>query len=250
MSAKNVILQSSKKLILPEEIPADEAIKLGLAFPPRRIGGKRIPAIPAGMGMFAKFGIQVLDKAGKAVAFRNPRTGKMVKKIEGPSHSFTRAMGFFVRGIFQNLDSAANLNETLTVDSGGTYLVRTKSGTWTTNLSVVTGAAKIKFGDSSAALASTQVNLQGLLLGLTTEAACSITLIVEDTTNTIFTVVGQVTNTTGGPFTVQEMGLFPELNSTTGGSNNTTMFLRDLTGSVPVLDTQTIVGTYTFTIAV
>jgi hypothetical protein len=251
MSMKNVILKPSKKLILPEEIPVGEAIRLGLATPPRRVGKIRIPAIPAGMGVFAKFGVQVLDKAGKAVAFRHPKTGKMVKKLEGPSHSFTRAMGFFVRGFMQNLDSAINLNETLTADTGATFLVRLKSsGTMTGAISIVTGAAKIKFGNSAAALASTQTNLQGLLLGLVTEAAVTTTLVVEDTTNTIFTVVGQITNTTGGSFTVEEMGLFPELNSTAGVGSNTTMFLRDLTGPVVVADTQTIVGTYTFTIAV
>lgn len=251
MSMKSVILKTSKKLILPEEIPVGEAIRLGLATPPRRVGNRRIPAIPVGMGVFAKFAVQVLDKAGKAVVFRHPKTGKMVKKIEGPSHSFTRAMAFFVRGFFQNLDSALNLNETLTTDAGATFLVRLKSlNTMTGSIAGVTGLAKIKFGNSSAALATTQTNLQGLLLGLTTEAAVIVTLIVEDTVNTIFTVVGQITNTTGGPFTVQEMGIFPELNNTLGVTNNTTMFLRDLTGAVVVADTQTIVGTYTFTIAV
>lgn len=249
MGMKNVILKPSKKLILPEDIPVGEAIKLGLAIPPRRVGNKRIPAVPAGMGVFAKFGIQVLDKAGKAVAFRNPKTGKMVKKIEGPSHSFTRAMGFFVRGFLQNIDTALNINETLTTDAGAAFLIRLKSGGSST-VSVVTGLAKIKFGNSSAALDSTQTNLQGLLLGLVTEGTVTVTLVVEDTVNTIFTVAGQVTNTTGASFTVEEMGLFPELNSSTATTNNTTMFLRDLTGSVVVLDTQTIVGTYTFTIAV
>lgn len=113
MSQKSVILKPSKKLILPEEIPAAEAVKRGLAIPARRVGKLRLPAIPAGMGVFAKFAVQVLDKAGKPVAFPHPKTGRMVKKVEGPSHSFTRQLGFFMRGFMQNLDSAPNVSVSL-----------------------------------------------------------------------------------------------------------------------------------------
>ena len=63
-------------------------------------------------------------------------------------------------------------------------------------------------------------------------------------------MVGQITNTTGSSFTVQEMGLFPELNDASAVANRTTMMLRDLTGAVVVANGQTIIGTYTFTIAV
>lgn len=248
MSQKSVILKPSKKLILPTEIPTAEALKLGLALPPRRVGKHRLPAIPAGMGVFAKFAVEIIDKSGKKVAFRNPKTGKMVKKLEGPSHSFTRQLGFWMRGFMQNLDSAINVNETLTDDAGATYLVRLKGGSG--NLSVVTGLSKIKFGDSSAALSTTQVNLQGVLLGPTTEGVVAVTLVVEDSVNTIFTVVGQITNGTGGVFNVEEMGLFAELTSNAGITNQTTMMLRDLTGTVPVNNGQTIIGTWTFTIAV
>ena len=249
MSQKSVILKPSKKLILPTEIPTAEALKLGLALPPRKVGKHRLPAIPAGMGVFAKFAVEIIDKAGKKVAFRNPKTGKMVKKLEGPSHSFTRQVGFWMRGFMQNLDSALNLNETLTDDTGATFLVRLKSG-GSGNVSVVTGLSKIKFGDSSAALSTTQVNLQGVLLGPTTEAVVTVTLVVEDSVNTIFTVTGQITNGTGGVFNVEEMGLFAELTSFAAVTNQTTMMLRDLTGTVPVNNGQTIIGTWTLTISV
>ena len=61
---------------------------------------------------------------------------------------------------------------------------------------------------------------------------------------------GSVTNGTGGVFNVEEMGLFAELTSDAAVTNRTTMMLRDLTGTVPVNNGQTIIGTWTFTIAV
>lgn len=247
----NIILTPSKKLILPEEIPVKEAIRLGLANPPRRVGRRMIAVTPVGMGIFAKYAVQVLDKAGKVVPITHPMTGKRVKKVEGPSHSFTRQIGLLLMSMFQNLDSALNQNPTLTDDTGASFIARMISGSLAGgNIAMFTGVPKIKFGNSSAALASTQVNLQGTLLGPTTEAVTTNALTVEDTVQTIFTVTGQITNGTGGSFTVQEMGLFPELNNASNGTNNTTMFLRDLTGAVVVANGQTIIGTYTFTIAV
>ena len=248
---RNVILTPSKKLILPDEIPLSEALKSGLAMPPRRIGRRIIPATPSGMGVFAKYAVTVMDKWGKQVAFRHPVSGKMVKKLEGPSHSFTRNFGQFIRGFLQQLDSALNLNETLTDDAGASFLCRLKSlSTMTGTIGIVSAVSKIKFGNSSAALSTTQINLQGTLLGVTTEATCTVTLTTEDSTQTIFTVAGTITNTSGGSFTVQEMGLFAELGGSTGTTSNTTMMLRDLTGSVVVANTQSITGTWTFTIAV
>lgn len=258
MSNKNIILKAEKKLILPSDvypgnpvnIPMGKALQMGLMTPARRVKGRKIPAAPAGMGVFAKFAIQVLDKAGKPVLFRNPLTGKMVRKMERPVHSFTRQFGFWIRGMFQNDLATLNINETLTDDTGATFLARVKSSALTGNIALLTGLAKIKFGNSNAALSNAQINLQGTLLGPTTEAAVTVALVVEDSVNTIFTVTGQITNGTGGPFSVEEMGLFPELNDSTAGANRTTMMLRDLTGTVAVANGQTIIGQYTFTIAV
>ena len=167
--SKNIVLKPEKKLILPSDvylgrpvvaIPMDQAIRQGLAIPARRVRGRRLPPAPAGMGVFAKFAIQVLDKAGKAVAFRHPVTGKMVKKVEAPVHSFTRQFGFFIRNLFQNSAATLNVNETLTDDTGASFVTRIKSsGLSGTNIGVITGLAKIKFGNSSAALSTTQTNL-------------------------------------------------------------------------------------------
>lgn len=258
---KNVIIKAKKSLILPEyipmgkpipgfeDVPLSKALKAGLAVPARRIGKGRIGATPAGMGIFAKWAVRVVDKAGRAVPFMHPVTKKMVTQIDGPSHSFTRNLGFFVRGFLQNTNANPNLNETLTDDTGATFLVRLKAPV-TGNFSCITGLAKIKFGNSAAALSTTQVNLQGTILGPVTEGTVAVVLVVEDTVQTIFTVTGQVTNGTGGAFTVEEMGLFPELTSAAAVLNNTTMMLRDLTGPVVVNNGQTIIGQYTFTLSV
>lgn len=250
----NIIMKSSKKIILPSQIPI--MTPEGMVYPTRKVmdgklGARKIGATPAGYGVFAKWAIKILDKDGQPVLFRHPRTGKMVKEMESPVHSFTRNFGFFQRGYMQNLDSALNLNETLTDDVGNTFLCRLKSSVAVAaSIAAISGLAKIKFGNSNAALSTTQFNLQGVLLGPTTEAAVVVALVVEDSTNTIFTVTGQILNGTGGAFAVEEMGLFPELGDTTGAANRTTMMLRDLTGTVNVGNGQTIIGQYTFTIAV
>jgi len=260
MSKKIVVVRPKKSLILPNDVPmgtpiaevtVQEALKNGMALPARRVNGKRIPVTPAGMGVFARFAIQLKDKDGQIVPFRNPLTGKMVRKMERPVHSFTRNFGFFQRGFLSNIDSALNLNETLTDDAGASFLIRLKSSTGLVGATaVISGLAKMKFGNSNAALSNTQFNLQGTLLGPTTEAAVVVALVVEDSVQTIFTCTGQITNGTGGSFTVEEMGLFSELTDSAGTLNRTTMMLRDLTGSVIVNNGQTIIGTYTFTIAV
>lgn len=262
MSGKSVILKPEHRLIMPTEMPPlgkeivipnmpmKEALEKGLMHPARGKGNRRLPAVPAGMGVFAKWCIQIIDaKSKKPVYFKHPKTGRMVKKLEAPVHSFNRNFGFFVRGFLQNLDGTLNINETLTDDNGATFLARLKGGV-SGNAAAISGLAKIKFGNSSAALVNTQTNLQGTLLGPVTEGTVIVTLVVEDSVQTIFTVTGQVTNGSGGAFSVEEMGLFPELTSAANTLNNTTMMLRDLTGTINVNNGQTIIGTYTFTIAV
>lgn len=239
MGKKKVSMKIKKDLILPSEIAAKEAVKMGLAIPSRVSNGKVIPLAPAGMGVFAKVGIKILDE-----------NGQVVKELEQPCHSFTRQFGLWIRGMFQNAGATLNVNETLTDDAGATFLPRIKGSGLTGSGASVTGLAKIKFGNSSSALSTTQTNLQGTLLGPTTEAAVTVTPVTEDSVSTVFTVSGQITNGTGGSFTVQEMGLFSELTDSSNTGNRTTMMLRDLTGSVVVNNGQTIIGTWTFTIAV
>lgn len=248
---KKLSLKSAGGVI--ENVPAKEAIRRGLARPAYRSGSARIPVSPVGMGVFAKYSVGILDADGRPVRVPHPKTGKRVTLVEAPSHSFTRNFAQLIRGFLQNVDGVGtlNINETLTDDAGATFQCRLKGGSASTGtIAVVSGACKVKFGNSTAALSTTQFNLQGTLLGTTTEAACTINLTVEDSANTVFTVQGQITNTTGSSFTVEEVGLFSELGSIGGAANNTTMVLRDLTGTFNVANNQTIIATYTFTIAV
>jgi hypothetical protein len=227
----------------------------GMVIPKFRRRGIAKDPHPSGEGIFAKWAVRIVDKRGRTVPFRSPVTGKMVKRLDSPVHSFTRNLAFLMRGFLQNLDASINVNETLTDDAGNPFISRIRSNSSISGSSaIVSATCKIKFGGSSAALDNTQFNLQGVLLGPTTEATCTITVAGggtgEDTTSTIFKVTGQITNGSGSSFTVREMGIFGELTSQSNVPNNTAMLLRDLTGDVVVGNTQTIIGEYTFTLAI
>lgn len=190
---------------------------------------------PEGLGMWAKWEVEIRDG------------DRLLEKREGPSHSFVKNFGKMMRGLFNQPD---DVNESLTEFGGVGYPVREKSNAACTgnDQPMVPAAAKIRFGDSLTALSSNQFNLQGTILSLTFGAVTT-SLIVEDNVQTQFKSEGQVTNSTGGPFTVREMGLYSQVNSETNVVQDTLM-LRDLTGAVVVADGLTILGRWTFTLAV
>lgn len=190
---------------------------------------------PEGLGVWAKWEIEVRDGE------------RILEKREGPSHSFVKNFGKLIRNFFDVRD---NINEVLTERGGASFFPRVKSNPSCTggDVRLISAAARIRFADSSAALNSNQTNLQGTILSLT-YGAVTTSLIVEDATKTEFKSEGQVTNITGGPVTVQEMGLFSQINSEAGVSQDT-LTLRDLTGPVVVADGLTILGRWTFTLAV
>lgn len=191
---------------------------------------------PEGLGVWAKWGVELRDG------------DRLLDKREGPSHSFTKQFGKFIRGMFNHVD---DVNETLTERGGASYLCRIKNSAGITpsaNSPIMSAASRIRFGASSAALDSNQFDLQGAILS-STFGAGTVTLIVEDGVNTQFKVEATVVNTTGSPFTVEEMGLYAQVRSE-GNVQEDTMFLRDLTGSIVVANTLTILGRWTFTIAV
>lgn len=201
----------------------------GLALPKNagKISG------PEGLGMWAKWEIELR------------RGAKVLERREGPSHSFVKNFAKLWRGIFDFRD---NTNESLTENGGSSYFPRIKTnGTTSGTDPLISAAARVRFGNSAAALASAQVALQGTVLG--TFGAITTSLTVEDTTKTEFKSEGQVTNSTGNPFTVEEMGLFSQVDNETGAAQDT-MMLRDLTGSVVVANGLTILGRWTFTLAV
>ena len=192
---------------------------------------------PRGGGIWARWEVKVRDKSGIVVCHR-----------KGPSHSFVRNFGLFIRAMFDNPPGAVNPDLT---DSGGTTR-RPRviaSGLSSSSTAVMDASAIMRFGNSAAAESSTQSDLQGLEL----ESGATVTesLITEDTVETEFEIRGSVTNT-GGSFTVEELGLFGQISDATSATTREIMFLRDLlqTGPATVLNSQTIEGIYTFTIPV
>jgi len=209
------IIGADKRLILPKDAG--------------RLSG------PEGMGVWAKWEIEIRDGS------------RLLDKREGPSHSFTKNFGKFIRNLFDIRDE---VNESLVQLSGASYFPRIKSNPACSggDVRAIAAAARIRFGNSSAALDSNQFDLQGTILSLTFGATTN-SLISEDAVKTEFKSEGQVTNSTGGSFTVQEMGLYSQVNNEPGVSQDTLM-LRDLTGAVVVADGLTILGRWTFTLAV
>lgn len=189
---------------------------------------------PAGLAILGRWRVRVKD----------PVKGVVYDSGFKAMHSVVRNFGFFVRGFLSNIDL---VNETLTDDAGVSFQVRLKSPAGTGGGVIVGTPALMKFGNSALALDSTQTNIQGAQLD--GNGSVTTALVVEDSVNTIFTCKGQVTNSSGSAFTVEEIALFASLNDNLA-ANHTTMMARDLTGPVVVNDGQTIEGEYEFTIAV
>jgi hypothetical protein len=190
---------------------------------------------PEGLGLWAKWEVEIRDGA------------RLLDKREGPSHSFTKNFGKMMRGLF---DHRNDVNESLTDRAGAPFAVREKSNASCTgnDQTMCPSAAILRFGNSAAALDSNQFDLQGTILSLTFGATTT-SLIVEDNVQTQFKSEGQVVNTTGGPFTVQEMGLYGNVNAEALVLHDT-LLLRDLTGPIIVANGLTILGRWTFTLAV
>jgi hypothetical protein len=210
----NNIIVPAKNLILPTP---------GLAV---------LPA-PDGNGIYAKWELEVRDG------------DKVVDRREGAVHSFVKNFG---RSFLAMFDLATNVNPTLTDRTGASFQPRFKSTQSITfdTLAVFGGVPQIGFANSAAALDSNQFELQGTIL--TGLANATQSLIVEDNVQTQFKVEGQVSNA-GGSFTVEEMGLYA-IYRDYAGTLRTTLTLRDLTGSVVVGTGLTILGRWTFTLAV
>lgn len=191
---------------------------------------------PEGLGLWAKWEIELKDGE------------RIIERRAGPSHSFTKNFGKLIRGMF---DYSSEINEVLTERGGVTYSVKVRSNATATSTGPLnTAASRIRFGNSSTALNSNQVDLQGTILSATFGAVTTtLTGSGESSTGTIFQSEGQVTNATGGSFTVEEMGLYSLLANESQVAQDT-MLLRDLTGSVVVANTLTILGRWTFTLLV
>ncbi len=199
-------------------------------------------------GVYAKWRLELRDPKGRPVPMGYTRKGKPIWFKEGPSHSFVHNFGIIMRGFLQNLDSAINVNEVITEDDGSTHTIRGK-GAQTGNNPFRTGNGVMKFGNGSGARVASDTELQGGILA-SAEGTLTLALTGETSVSTVFTAEGQVTNNTGGLFTVEEMGIYAQLTDASAVTNVTTLLASDLTGSTAVADTLTVLGRYTFTIAV
>lgn len=236
--------------------------KLGIivpvsAFPAAWQGRKARP-----FGMWGRLELEVWDGKKlkdlitiplKGAAMAGPKKcvdalAALAAKQGCPAHSFLQNYARLVRG-FINGDSP--VNESLTDSGGVARQARIVSGTLTgDNVPPVGAAGDIGFGNSNAALDSTQHELQGVILG---KAAVVTTVIVEDATQSQWKHEGQVTNTTGGTFNVQEIGLYANMrDAIVGGAPvRQIMTMRDIVNPlVAVGDTLTVLGRYTFTVAI
>jgi len=200
-------------------------------------------------------GKRLVDKLEKPIDLRPALSGPMQKMIGerlmrygSPAHSFLQNYAKIIRGFIQGLSST---NESLTDSGGAAREARIVSGALTgDNVPPVGQAGDIGFGSSNAALDSTQFELQGIILG---KAPVTTTVIVENAVQDQWKHEGQVVNTTGGPFSVQEVGLYANLrDAVVGGAPiRQIMTMRDIVNpAVVVADGLTVQGRYTFTAAV
>ncbi len=207
-------------------------------FDPKGLGG----------GILAKWALELRDDKGKPVPIGKDKRGRDIWKKEGASHSFVQNFGIMVRGFLQHLDTALQAHEQITEDDGTFHLIRDKSVNTGNNL-YATGAAVLKFGAGLGARDATDIDMQGAIMsGL--EGVTTFNLVQEVAASSIYEFEGQVQNTTGGLFTIEEMGIFAQLTSNLGIFDVTTLIASDLTGSTAVADTLTVLGRYTFTFAV
>ncbi len=216
---------------------------------------------PRAFGMWGRLelewydGKRLVDKLEKPIDLRPALSGPMQRMIGerlmrygSPAHSFLQNYAKIIRGFIQGVST---VNESLTDSGGAARMARIVSGGLTAyNVPPVGAAGAIGFGSSAAALDSTQFERHGSILG---NAPVTTTVIVENAVQDQWKHEGQVVNTTGGPFSVQEVGLYANLrDAVVGGAPiRQIMTMRDLVApAVVVADGLTVQGRYTFTAAV
>lgn len=216
---------------------------------------------PRSFGLWGRLELEVYDgkrlveKVGHALDLRPALAGikeaverACVLRRGQPAHSFLQNYARMIRGFIQGF---TNINDSLTDSGGAARQARIVTGSNEgSNVSPVGQAGDIGFGDSNAALDSTQFELQGIILG---KAAVTTTVIVEDATQAQWKHEGQVVNGTGGTFNVQEVGLYANMRDAVvaGGPIRQIMTMRDIVNPlVAVGDTLTVMGRYTFTAAI
>jgi hypothetical protein len=192
-------------------------------------------------GMWASVELDLLDSRGK-----------LVERREQPCRSFLRNYGRIIRQMLRILDTT--INDTVT-DTGGTIrrlavmdaetsAVNANEGPFSTTV------GRLHFADSSAAVDSTQNNIQGteFLTGVNVTPST----LIEDLVQHKYQYEGSILNNTGVPKTIREIVLTTFIRrGDAAGQNHEVAIMRDIVSpDVVVADGLTLVGRYKFTSAV
>ena len=203
---------------------------------PKALAGRK----PKGWGIWANWGVDVLDSRGV-----------LQDRKVGPCRSFLRNWGRLVRNHLLVDDTT---NEDITDDTGVARQPRIIQGALASVGSgfrkVVRAAGIIKFGSGTTAVTSTDFNVETQIATFG-DMTVTTTVITEDAVESEWKHEGSAANTSGGPVTINNMGLFAKLSrATTTGEFNAMGIYDIVSPGVVVADTLTALGRYTITVAV
>lgn len=186
-------------------------------------------------GVLARFEFDVTDPDGNIIA-----------KQSGPSYSFLRNFGRFMRQVFL---CVSNTNDQV-VDTSGVARFMSVMDNTTGNEAPISTTGQFRFGSSSAAVASDQFDVQTFLSGAqtTTVSASNIT---ETGSVMSFQIDGSIQNTSGGNWAVTEMVLCANIkDGGTFGVTRQVAMLRDTFTLVNVPDLSTANGHYIISVPI
>lgn len=218
------ILKPSHKLAMPDS----SAIKM-IANATHRVESNPNELC----GVLAKYEFDVTDE-----------NGNIISKQAGPSHSFLRNFGRFMRQIFL---CVSNTNDQVTDTSGIARFIAVMDNGNTE--SVISSAGQFRFGSSSAAVASDQFDCQAFLAGAQT-ASVAISNVIETGSQLQFQVDGSIQNTSGGNWAVTEMVLCANIHTDVISTPRQVAMLRDIFSVVNVPNLSTANGHYIINIPV
>jgi hypothetical protein len=186
-------------------------------------------------GVLARFEFDVTDPDGNIIA-----------KQSGPSYSFLRNFGRFMRQIFL---CVSNTNDQVT-DTSGIARFMSVMDAGTGNEATISAPGQFRFGSSSAAVASDQFDVQTFLSGAQTTTV-SVSNITETGSVISFQINGSIQNTSGGNWAVTEMVLCANIHdgSTVGVTRQVAM-LRDIFTLVNVPNLSTANGHYIISVPI
>lgn len=172
--------------------------------------------------------------------------GEVLTHIQGPSFSFLRNFGRFMRQIFLVV---SNTNDQVS-DTGGVARTISVMDTGSGNFSpIVPGATgQFRFGSSGAAVASNQNDVQAFITNAETPSTIT-TVLIEDGSQLQFKVDGAIQNVSGGAWSVAEMVLCANIYDA-GNTQRQVAMLRDIFGATSVPDLSTANGHYVISIPV